>query len=379
MKSLAYNHSHPSRSTIALLGLVLALGGCGRNDVQVYRLAKENEAPAQPAQPATMPAGHPDISGAVPRLQWKLPTDWTEAPPGEMRLASFRVAGKDGKLADMGIIPLPGLVGRDLDNVNRWRESVGLPNVKEEDLGKLAEPVEVGGQTGQLYDQAGVNPGSGDKTRILAAILRRDGVAWFFKMNGDDDLVAQQKPAFLEFLKSVRFAPANSMAGLPPSHPPLDGGSAMAAPMGSAPVSAGAKPDWQVPAGWQEVPGGQFLLAKFAISGSATSQATVNVSVSARDGGGPAANVNRWRGQLGLAPATEADVQSSLQDFALPSGKASLADLSGTDPRTGRPARLLAVMVPQAGQTWFYKLMGDEQLVEQQKEAFTQFVRTAKY
>jgi hypothetical protein len=34
----------------------------------------------------------------------------------------------------------------------------------------------------------------GDKTRILAGILRKEGVAWFFKMTGPDALVAGQKP-----------------------------------------------------------------------------------------------------------------------------------------------------------------------------------------
>jgi hypothetical protein len=30
-------------------------------------------------------------------------------------------------------------------------------------------------------------------------------------------------------------------------------------------------------------------------------------------------------------------------------------------------------------QTWFYKLMGDAKVVESQKDAFTQFVKSAKY
>jgi hypothetical protein len=46
-----------------------------------------------------------------------------------MRVASFRVTGKDGKQADVSVIPLPGLAGSDLDNVNRWRGQVGLPSV----------------------------------------------------------------------------------------------------------------------------------------------------------------------------------------------------------------------------------------------------------
>ncbi len=176
-----------------------------------------------------MPPGHPDTSGAAgPALEYQRPTDWQEAPPGQMRAASFRVAGKDGKQADVSVIPLPGMAGSDLDNVNRWRGQVGLPGVSEAELAKLAQPVEIAGQPATLYEQAGINPGSGEKTRILAAITRRDGAAWFFKMTGDDDLVAQQKPAFIEFLKSVTFPAAAAQAQLPPSHPPIDAGSMMA-------------------------------------------------------------------------------------------------------------------------------------------------------
>jgi hypothetical protein len=39
----------------------------------------------------------------------------------------------------------------------------------------------------------------------------------------------------------------------------------------------------------------------------------------------------------------------------------------------------VGVIVPQSGQTWFYKLMGDAKVVESQKDAFTKFVQTVKY
>jgi hypothetical protein len=56
------------RSTAVFLLVILA-AGCGRDDVKVYRVAKEN--PSAPAQGA-MPAGHPDIStSANPQLKWK--------------------------------------------------------------------------------------------------------------------------------------------------------------------------------------------------------------------------------------------------------------------------------------------------------------------
>jgi hypothetical protein len=295
-----------------------------------------------------------------------------------MRAASFRVAGKDGKQADVSVIPLPGLAGSDLDNVNRWRGQVGLPAVPEAELAQLAQPVEIAGQAASLYEQAGTNSVSGEKSRILAAITRRDGGAWFFKMTGDDAVVTEQKPAFIEFLKSVSFPAVTAQAQLPPSHPHMDGGNMMAQ-AGTAASSGQPKPNWEVPSGWKEVPAGQFLVAKFAVAGVANAQASVNVSMSPGDGGGMLANLNRWRNQLGLGPVTEANLVSAIQPLDLPGGKASLADITGQDAKNGQQARLVAVVVPRSGETWFYKLMGDAQVVQQEKDAFTKFAQSVKY
>jgi hypothetical protein len=295
-----------------------------------------------------------------------------------MRSASFRVAGKDGKQADVSVIPLPGLAGSDLDNVNRWRGQVGLPGVSEAELAKLAQPVEIFGQPASLYELAGANAGSGEKTRILAAITRRDGAAWFFKMTGDDELVVQQKPVFIEFLKSVNFLAATAQTQLPPSHPPIDVGS-MAGQAGPVASSGQFKPNWEVPSGWKEIPGGQFLVAKFVLPGGGDVPAAVNVSKSPGDGGGLLANVNRWRGQLGLAPVAEAELATQVQSIDLPGGKGTLADIAGQDARTGQKARLLAAVVPRSGETWFYKLMGNAQVVQQEKDAFMKFVQGVKY
>src|SRR6187455_2167276 len=86
---------------LTALALLAFVTGCGRDDVKVYRVAKEN---ATAPSPATMPAGHPDISTAAnPQLKWKTPEGWNEVPPGEMRVASFNVKGKNGKQADVSV------------------------------------------------------------------------------------------------------------------------------------------------------------------------------------------------------------------------------------------------------------------------------------
>ena len=192
-------------------------------------------------------------------------------------------------------------------------------------------------------------------------------------------MVTEQKPAFIEFLKSVSFPAAAAQTQLPPSHPPMDGGNMM----GQAPTAAASsqpKPNWQVPSGWKEIPGGPFLVAKYLVAGTANAQANVNVSMSSNDGGGLLANVNRWRtSQLGLGPVTEADLPKDIQAIDLPAGKASLVDLTGQDAKTGQKAQLLAVILPRPGETWFYKLMGNPEVVQQEKDAFLKFVQSAKY
>jgi hypothetical protein len=377
--------------------LLLALCGCGREDVQVYRVGKE-----EPRAASAQPAGQAN-EDAPPQLEFKAPIGWEEVAPGQMRVASFRINGKEGKQADVSVVPLPGLAGSDLDNVNRWRGQVGLAPVTEQELAKLAEPLEIAGEKAQLYDQAGQVPGSGDKARILAALTRKDGVAWFFKMTGDDELVAQQKPSFIEFLKSVRFgspAAANPM-GLPPSHPPINGTGAAPAGMdqfqlppshppigGAAMTAAGSntaasvvepakgRPQWQAPSGWQEAPAGQFLVAKFIIGDARNA---VNVSMSEGNGGGLSANVNRWRGQLGLASLADAELAAQCKPLEVTGGTATLVDMTGTDARSGGKARLVAAIVTQGNQTWFYKLLGSEEVVSAQKDAFTRFVQSARY
>ena len=175
--------------------------------------------------------------------------------------------------------PCPACAGTDDANVNRWRGQVGLSPVSPDELQKSAENVEAGGQPAQLYDIAGTNPGSGNAERILGVIQHRDDVAWFFKMTGDADLVEQQKPAFVAFLKfSSTLPPRQRRRNCRRRHPAMGDMGMGAMPAATGPISSEGKPNWQVPAGWQEVPGGQFLVAKFTLTGDGGATAAVNVS-----------------------------------------------------------------------------------------------------
>ncbi len=363
----------------------LIVAGCDHDGVKVYHVDVETngatvaattmaQTPAQDppsaAMPMTMPAGlsTPDNSG-LPPLKYTLPDGWKEKPPTQMRVASFEIS-QNGKSVDISVVPLSGMGGGDFANVNRWRGQVGLQPTEDGIIQQSAEKVTVAGQPADLYDIGGAATGGNAAQRIIAVILHRDDVVWFFKMDGDSELAEQQKPAFVSMLKSLQFGSSSGSATtdmnqLPPSHPPI----------GDTSGGVVAKPKWTVPEGWQEGPAAQFLVAKYVITGTNDATADVNISALANDGGGVGPNIDRWRGQVGLPPADDT-VTSQLDET---DNKAQVVDFSGTDAKTGKPTRLIGVIVPRGAQTWFYKLMGDPDLVAQQRDAFKQFIRSAQY
>ncbi|MFO1488419.1 MAG: hypothetical protein U1F65_08070 [Verrucomicrobiota bacterium] len=347
------------------VSLAALVAGCDRQAVQVYQVPKESSAPAPAALPPMMAE-----AGAQPRLVWTLPAGWQEVPAAQMRLASFAVNGADGKKADVSIIPLGGAAGGELSNVNRWRGQVGLAPVTEEELSKLGESLQVAGTEAKLYDL------TGGQSHILVTSLQRDGTSYFFKMTGDDELVGKQKGSFIAFLKSVKFETGE---GLPPNHPPV-AADASTLPadhpvitMNSPQIAPeeGTKPTWTLPSGWAEEPATRMLIAKFA-AGETTARAEVTVSSFPGDVGGLAANVNRWRQQISLPPLGETEAVQAAKPLELPAGKASVVEMDSAS------GRLVGVILPQGGQTWFFKMMGNEKTVAREKEAFLKFVESVK-
>jgi len=341
--------NRPLAHCAAIFSIVVLLTGCGRDDVKVYHVAKDDSTP--PDETVALEQS----SASQPQLHWTLPGGWQEKAPSQMRVASFNVAGANGETADVGVIPLP-VTGREIQLVNMWREQMQLPDATNAD----AETVAIGPDQGKLFDiasSAAIIDGK-FRARILVAELTRDATSWFFKMTGEDSFVASQKQNFLQFLKSVSFV-ENAPAQI--SNVPIT-------------QNESATSIWSIPSDWQQLPPSEFLVAKFLVQ-NGDAKAEVNVSSLAGKGGGLAANVNRWRGQLGLPPIIEILTTS----ISVTVGTAQVVDFTGTDSKTGKPARLVGAIVPQNGQTWFYKLMGDEQIVAQQKDAFIKFIQSANY
>ncbi|MCS7089801.1 MAG: hypothetical protein RMN51_01195 [Verrucomicrobiota bacterium] len=346
---------------------------CKREEVQVYRIEKPQPpsavAPSHGDRPgeeaAASMAGHPhgDLEGFRPRIEYAAPPGWSEQPAGPMRVASFRVDDSQGLHADVAVIPLRGLTGRTLEMWNLWRQQLGLPEGNAEQMEQSAAEIIIHGHRGRLFDlvTAQTPPGESQRIRIVGAMVDVNNVAWFFKMTGPDSVVTAQKPAFVAWLQSVRFLSLDTPT------------------QASASVEAAEKfPQWEVPAGWQSVPAGAFLVAKFIV-GTESEKAEINISRSAGDGGGWINNVNRWRRQLGLAEAGSEEIRQQTRFLELSSAQAMQIELDGTDARTGQPTRVVGVMVPLADEAWFYKLFGPANAVDSEKAAFIRFVQSVRY
>src|SRR5262249_37760880 len=101
----------------------------------------------------------------------------------------------------------------------------------------------------------------------------------------------------------------------------------------------------------------------------------VSISKFPGDVGGLAANVNRWRGQLGLAGLASTEVQKTVEMVEMDGEKnAYMVDLKGTNARSREQERMVQLRFTRGGETWFYKLMGDEGLVATEKDTFLKFV-----
>lgn len=339
---------------------------------------------------------------AMPGVVYKTPEGWEKMPAGAMRAASLRIIGDKDQVAEVSAIPLPGFAGSELDNVNRWRSQVGLPEIAEKDLAGIVEKAKISKEDAHLYDISGQKSGSDQKLRVLGAILRREGVVWFFKMTGGEALVGENKGKFLDFLKSVEFTageervmqlPAShppmggEASGLPPSHPPIDGAGGQGMGKGDLPPShppiggpgeakapAAGSRKWDIPASWKEQAAGSMQMARFSIAGEGAAKAEASVATIGGDGGGALANVNRWRGQIGLGPIEGSALGKETSTFEVGGAKGLMLDATSTD----KKRRLIVISVPGQDSTWYYKLMGDEAVVSREKENFIHFVKAAQ-
>jgi hypothetical protein len=258
--------------------------------------------------------------------EWSLPEGWREEPGSGMRYATLLIPTDESPL-EMSAISLPSGEGDVetyvLSNVNRWRGQMGLGALEQGDLEKGA-----------------------------SKLHRKDGDIWLVEMLGR--LSGQ----------GMGTRPFAGRRGRGESE----------APAPSADRAASLPFTSQLPEGWKQVRAGQMQIALYEVR-DGSRQASISVSSA---GGELSANVNRWRGQIGLAPLDAAELAAQSRTIDIEGHEGKIVELVGPEGAEPRES-ILGAIVTVRGTQWFFKLKGDADLAVREKEHFEAFLKSIKF
>ena len=159
--------------------------------------------------------------------------------------------------------------------------------------------------------------------------------------------------------------PKESALARPASMPGAD----MAAAGGEVPPppvpTGGSALKWALPQGWTQSLGGSMRYATLKPSVAGRVEATVVVLPG--PAGGELANVNRWRGQIGLPPIDEAALGGARKTLKSKAGPVSVYDFTSEGEKR---SRTIAGFTVVDGNSWFVKLSGDAEPVDAARADF---------
>jgi hypothetical protein len=143
-------------------------------------------------------------------------------------------------------------------------------------------------------------------------------------------------------------------------------------PMPPKPTGAEAV-TWTLPQGWTQTLTGGIRYATLIPSEGTGIDASVVVLPG--PAGGEVANVNRWRGQIGLAPLEQAGIDALRKSVDTQVGPVSVFDFSseGTS-----KTRLVAAQVVVNGSNWFFKMTGGAEAVGKALPGFNQLIASLR-
>ncbi len=129
---------------------------------------------------------------------------------------------------------------------------------------------------------------------------------------------------------------------------------------------------WTLPEGWSELAPTSMRVANFRVGGDA--RAECYLTFLAGDGGGLAANIQRWRTQMGLGPMSTQEI-GELPTKPMLGGEAALVDFRGSFSGMGggaklTDARLVGLLLVHPDGAAFLKMTGPASTLDGQLDAF---------
>jgi hypothetical protein len=299
------------------------------------------------------PAPAPEAE-AAPSLRYTLPAGWQELAPAQFR--DVNLGAPDGVKAWVTLMG-PG-AGGPLGNLTRWRGQLGLPPATAEDLAGLARVPLLGAEARQVDLLA-----PDGSQRMVAVMLFEERRSVFVRMSGAPAAVEAQLEAFAAFRASL--ADGRPAPGQAPAQAPAGGQPATAPGVGTVASGAGDF-GWQVPTGWVPLGAKPFKLFEFRAGDT-----NCWLSELAGDGGGFAANVNRWCTQVGRPAMTPADLEAlpRIQVLGRPVPFVPLL-------AEGSAEGMLGVVVALEARTLFVKMAGPSDQLRARQAEFEAFCRS---
>ena len=126
-----------------------------------------------------------------------------------------------------------------------------------------------------------------------------------------------------------------------------------------------------VPEGWEDLPASGIRKANLRVSDE-NGTAELTILVFPGDVGGRLANINRWRGQVGLDDAPPEDLPTFTEAYTISQHPGLYVRLEGG------AQSILGGLLPFHGSTWFFKFLGSSGTVlsnEAKMKAFLDTVR----
>src|SRR5438477_13122323 len=239
-----------------------------------------------------------------------------------------------------------------LQNVNRSTGKRDKTSIDEQKRGEMAQRLHTSLGDVTIVDLAGLpeNADAARDGRIIAAMVTTANATLFFKMRGNADLTEAQKGDFIKWVAAV--CNAQTQTGSPQ--------------MAAAPPQTTSAPPikWTMPEGWTEVPPSSMRYASFSASAEEGGKIDISVVTFPGDGGSDADNINRWRGQMGLAPVDANAVTSQVAPLKIENTTFSTIDIAGNKTRT------IAAWTRRDGRVWFFKATGPAAAIEKEKANF---------
>ena len=200
----------------------------------------------------------------------------------------------------------------------------------------------------------------------LSALALTAGV--MFMLGCDRDQVSHASP--VQTAPAPQSAPGMPPPGMPPAGAP-GGMAGTQLPPPPRPTGNGAL-KWSAPKGWTETQGSGMRFATLTPPGGGKAELAVVVLPGAA--GGEPANVNRWRGQIGLQPLDDNALAGLRKAVKCKAGTVSLYDFTSEGQVKSR--MISGLLATSDGNTWFLKLTGDAEAVGKAKADFMRFLES---